>query len=196
MIVYNRKRKAEFLEAQRRLEASSLEAARLAYMTGKATDEQILLVEEALERDSTLSSAPIFSRPGAPAPQQQQQQPTVSEAATWPAATPQPPQPEAAEKSTGLWAWLTSSLKKSEEGDEPMSTQRRLGYESLSEEDDGTGVRDSDLVRAAEGRAAALRDAAREAFEREKAAQREGGPLDRVGTEAEAQPPVKKSGWW
>lgn len=191
MIVYNRKRKAEFLEAQRRLEASSLEAARLAYMTGKATDEQILLVEEALERDSTLSSAPIFSRPGAPAPQQHQQQPTVSEAATWPATTP-PPQPET-QKSTGLWAWLTSSLKKSEEGDEPMSTQRRLGYESLSEEDDGTGVRDSDLVRAAEGRAAALRDAAREAFEREKAAQREGGPLDRVGTEA---PPVKKSGWW
>lgn len=192
MIVYNRKRKAEFLEAQRRLEASSLEAARLAYMTGKATDEQILLVEEALERDSTLSSAPIFSRPGAPAPQQQQQQqPTVSEAATWPATTPQPPQTET--KSTGLWAWLTSSLKKSEEGDEPMSTQRRLGYESLSEEDDGTGVRDSDLVRAAEGRAAALRDAAREAFEREKAAQREGGPLDRVGTET---PPVKKSGWW
>lgn len=188
MIVYNRKRKAEFLEAQRRLEASSLEAARLAYMTGKATDEQILLVEEALERDSTLSSAPIFSRPGAPAPQQQQQ-PTVSEAATW----PQSPQVEEEKKSTGLWAWLTSSLKKSEEGDEPMSTQRRLGYESLSEEDDGTGVRDSDLVRAAEGRAAALRDAAREAFEREKAAQREGGPLDRVGTET---PPAKKSGWW
>lgn len=192
MIVYNRKRKAEFLEAQRRLEASSLEAARLAYMTGKATDEQILLVEEALERDSTLSSAPIFSRPGAPAPQQQQQHPTVSEAATW----PQPPQAEEEKKSTGLWAWLTSSLKKSEEGDEPMSTQRRLGYESLSEEDDGTGVRDSDLVRAAEGRAAALRDAAREAFEREKAAQREGGPLDRVGTETTEAPPVKKSGWW
>lgn len=198
MIVYNRKRKAEFLEAQRRLEASSLEAARLAYMTGKATDEQILLVEEALERDKALSSAPIFSRPGAsplPTPGQQQQ-PTVSEAATWPAATPQPPQAEEGKKSTGLWAWLTSSLKKSEEGDEPMSTQRRLGYESLSEEDDGTGVRDSDLVRAAEGRAAALRDAAREAFEREKAAQREGGPLDRVGTETETQPPAKKSGWW
>ncbi|KAK0743022.1 cytochrome oxidase c assembly-domain-containing protein [Schizothecium vesticola] len=189
MIMYNRKRKAEFLEAQRRLEASSLEAARLAYMTGKATDEQILLVEEASERD-----APIFSRPSQPLPAGQPLPQKVSEAATWPAATPPPPAAAEMRKSsgTGLWAWLTSSLKKEEEGDEPMTAQRRLGYESLSEEDDGTGMRDSDLVRAAEGRAAALREKAHEAFEREKAAQREGGPLDRVGTEK----PGKKSGWW
>ncbi|KAK1836762.1 cytochrome oxidase c assembly-domain-containing protein [Podospora conica] len=194
MIMYNRKRKAEFLDAQRRLEADSLAAARLAYMTGKATDEQILLVEEALERDVNTSKAPIFARP--PPPTTTPQQPTVSEAATWPTPPPQEPAPAAEQKSTGLWAWLTSSLKKEEEGHEPMSAQRRLGYESLSEEDDGTGVRDSDLVRAAEGRAAALRDAAREAFEREKAAQREGGPLDRVGIEGEAEKPAKKSGWW
>lgn len=50
MLRYNRKRKAEFLEAQRRMSADSLEAARLAYMRGDASDEQISLVEEANAR--------------------------------------------------------------------------------------------------------------------------------------------------
>jgi hypothetical protein len=68
-----------------------------------------------------------------------------------------------------------------------MSTQRRLGWESLSEEDDGTGVRDSDLVRAVEEKQAYLRARAHAALEREKANQREGGPLDRVGVQAGAE---------
>ncbi|CCC09711.1 unnamed protein product [Sordaria macrospora k-hell] len=48
MIMYNKKRKAEFIEAQKKMEADSLEAARLAYITGKATEEQTALVEEYL----------------------------------------------------------------------------------------------------------------------------------------------------
>lgn len=211
MIMYNKKRKAEFLEAQKNLEAGSLEAARLAYMTGKATEEQIALVEEALERErqngTTTSAGSLFSRlpsalstpktidDGSAAVER------VSEAAKWPAQTPAPSsaegeQGEKAAAKTGLWAWMTSSLKKEEEGDDAMSSQRRLGYESLSEEDDGTGVRDSDLVRASEDKEAYLRQKAHEAFEKEKENQRKGGPLDRVGLEEEAEKPKKKGWLW
>ncbi|KHO01614.1 uncharacterized protein MAM_00615 [Metarhizium album ARSEF 1941] len=47
MLQYNRARRAEWVEAQKKLEADSLAAARIAYLKGTATDEQILLVEEA-----------------------------------------------------------------------------------------------------------------------------------------------------
>ncbi|KAH0601436.1 hypothetical protein MHUMG1_00311 [Metarhizium humberi] len=47
MLQYNRARRAEWVEAQKKLEADSLAAARIAYLKGTATEEQILLVEEA-----------------------------------------------------------------------------------------------------------------------------------------------------
>lgn len=50
MMRHNRKRQAEFLEAQQKMAADSLEAARLAYMRGEANDEQIALVEDAQAR--------------------------------------------------------------------------------------------------------------------------------------------------
>ncbi len=224
MMSYNKKRKAEFLEAQRKLEADSLEAARLAYMTGKATEEQIALVEEELEheqqRANSGSSKSIFSVLGAPKPLENESTSAatakVSEAASWPTSTSTPSttptsssatetESKTTEKKSGLWAWMTSSLKKEEEGDDVMSAQRRLGWESLSEEDDGTGVRDSDLVRASEGLHAemSLREKAKNAFEKEKENERKGGPLDRVGL-AEGERGVaqaettqtKKKGWW
>jgi hypothetical protein len=200
MMSYNRKRKAEFIEAQKRMEQDSLEAARLAYMTGKATEEQIALVEEAIEREaaSGASSSGVFTKLpsvlGTPKPIDSGVE-RVTEAVKWPASTQAAAAEDAAaegEKKTGLWAWMTSSLKKEEEGDDVMSSQRRLGYESLSEEDDGTGVRDSDLVRAFESKQASIREKAHEAFEKEKENQRTGGPLDRVGLEEEKP---KKKGW-
>lgn len=47
MLRYNRARRAEWIEAQKKLEADALSAARIAYVKGSATDEQIALVEEA-----------------------------------------------------------------------------------------------------------------------------------------------------
>ncbi|OBS23435.1 hypothetical protein FPOA_03983 [Fusarium poae] len=47
MIQYNRARRAEWVEAQKLLEADELAMARLAYIKGEATEDQILLVEEA-----------------------------------------------------------------------------------------------------------------------------------------------------
>ncbi|KAK3375868.1 cytochrome oxidase c assembly-domain-containing protein [Lasiosphaeria ovina] len=216
MMMYNKKRKAEFIEAQKKLEADSLEAARLAYMTGKATEEQISLVEEVLEREREAgqTSGPLLfsklpSLLGSPQPIGERtpaaaaaadttagKPQRVTEAATWPkdADSQQQQQPGSTKKSSGIWDWMTSTLKKEEEGDDAGTAQRRLGWESLSEEDDGAGVRDSDLVRAVEDKALA-------ALEKEKANQRKGGPLDRVGLEAEAKPATaagtepKRKGW-
>lgn len=47
MVRYNRARRAEWIAAQRASEDDALTAARMAYMQGKATPEQILLVEDA-----------------------------------------------------------------------------------------------------------------------------------------------------
>jgi len=195
MMMYNKKRKAEFIEAQKRLEADSLEAARLAYMTGKATEDQVALVEEALERDAGAATGGVFSRlPSALGPPKPLDDGSAAVERVLESVKPKPQAPkdgEVAEKKGGLWAWMTSSLKKEEEGEDVMTSQRRLGWESLSEEDDVTGVRDSDLVRAVEAKQAFIKEKAHEAFEREKQNQRQGGPLDKVGLEEKP----KKSGW-
>jgi hypothetical protein len=94
---------------------------------------------------------------------------------------------------------LFSGLKKEEEGDDVGSSERRLGYEAMSEEDDTFGERESDIVRAVEDKRTAIAEKAKQAFRDEKEKQRTGGPLDRLGTETEGvevgdQKP--KSGGW
>lgn len=209
MLRYNRKRKSEFAEAQRQMGADSLEAARLAYMRGDATDEQIELVEEANARAGGGPGGSFFKAPsilGAPKTldsegSEQQQGMGISAAAE--GAREAGADGEEKKATTGLKAWLFSSLKKEEEGEDVGKGQRRLGWESLSEEDDGSGVRDSDLVRAIEDKQAYIKARAAQAFEREKQNQRAGGPLDRVGVEprpaaaaATADDASKKKGWW
>ncbi|KAK4199276.1 cytochrome oxidase c assembly-domain-containing protein [Triangularia verruculosa] len=212
MMILNRKRKAEWVETQKQIEADELAQARLAYMTGKADEDQIALVEEVMERERQQGIAgktSFFDKlPSgfAPAPTsttaEKQQQPSVTEVVSWPSSstTATEEQEQETPQKKGLWTWLTANLKKEEEGDSVMSNERRLGWESLSEEDDGTGVRDSDLVRASEGRTAAkgLKDKAREAFEKEKENERRGGPLDRIGLDAASadKEGEKKKKWW
>ncbi|KAK3401819.1 cytochrome oxidase c assembly-domain-containing protein [Sordaria brevicollis] len=179
MMMYNKKRKAEFIEAQKKMEADSLEAARLAYITGKATEEQTALVEEYLEREREAGrpKPSIFSKlPGVlsePTPitkenstTEQTTSTSVSEAATWPAATTPKEtttqeQPEAAAK-TGLWGWLTGSLKK-----EDVAAS--------------AGQQAPTLVGAVKQETSTIKEKALEAFEKEKENQRKGGPLDKVG---------------
>ncbi|KAK4176407.1 cytochrome oxidase c assembly-domain-containing protein [Triangularia setosa] len=212
MMVLNRKRKAEWIETQKQIEADELAQARLAYMTGKADEDQIALVEEVMERErqqGMTGKTSFFEKlPSgfAPATTTQQQQPSVTEVVSWPsssssptvAAEEQQQEQESQQQKKGLWTWLTANLKKEEEGDDAMSNERRLGWESLSEEDDGTGVRDSDLVRASEGRGMAknLKAKAREAFEKEKENERMGGELDRIGLEDGKEGEKKKKGWF
>lgn len=80
--------------------------------------------------------------------------------------------------------WLFSGLKKEEEGEDVGSSERRLGYEALSEEDDTMGERESDIVRAIEEKKMAITDKAKHAFAKERELERKGGPLDRIGTGA------------
>jgi len=221
MLRYNRKRKAEFLEAQKQMRSDSLEAARLAYMRGDATDEQIALVEEANTRAAAGGDgAAAFKMPsilGTPSPVTGApvgaSEGKLQTGATWPGAmveetaakpgeSPAAPQQEK-KVSGGLKAWLFSSLSKEEEGEEVGTSERRLGWESLSEEDDGAGVRDSDLIRAVEEKQAYIKEKAREAFEKEKENQRKGGLLDRVGIEGARDSPDRatnndapKKSWW
>jgi len=102
--------------------------------------------------------------------------------------------------------WLFSGLKKEEEGEDVGSSEARLGYESLSEEDDGLGERESDIVRAIEDKkiamerkATQIKEQAQQAFADEKERQRAGGPLDRLGTSSEntssGEEPPKSGGW-
>ena len=110
---------------------------------------------------------------------------------------------EKAEKK-GIFAttktWLFSGLKKEEEGDDVGTSERRIGFESLSEEDDGLGVRESDIIRAIEDKKDSVKDQVKQAFANEKERQKSGGPLDRMGTHttenggAEGERP--KSGGW
>jgi hypothetical protein len=95
--------------------------------------------------------------------------------------------------------WLFFGLKSQEEGSDVGSSGSRLGYEALSEEDDGLGERESDIVRAIEDKKIAIQEKAKGAFADEKERQRTGGPLDRLGTSVDntgsREEPPKSGGW-
>ncbi len=65
MLRYNRARRTEWLEAQKKLEADSLATARLAYLKGEATVEQIAIVEEANRQaeETGIKLPPLISPP-------------------------------------------------------------------------------------------------------------------------------------
>lgn len=180
MLRYNRKRKAEFIEAQRKMSADSLEAARLAYMRGDASDEQISLVEEANARAG--GAGGDFKLPSilsAPKPIRRDEEEGASARQGEQAAAEASVGPGESSKSSGLFGWF-SSKKPAQEAAGPSDAPRSLEDKQ-------------DMLRKA-----------REAFEKEKEAQRSGGPLDRLGIEEstasqaqtkEAEQP-KKKGWW
>ncbi|KLU87290.1 hypothetical protein MAPG_06291 [Magnaporthiopsis poae ATCC 64411] len=179
MVTYNRKRKHEFLEAQARMRADSLEAARLAYMRGDATEEQAALVEEANERGAEASIfaklPPVISSPAPVKPPTT----TAADGEMRPSAT-------AAEEVThkgssgsssswgsSIWGFLGGNLK----------------------EEDGAAA-------PARAIAASIEDKARAAFDRERENQQNGGPLDQVGNNNPAKGSSgddagkPKKGWW
>lgn len=200
MIMYNKKRKAEFIEAQRQMETDSLEAARLAYMTGKATPEQTALVEEAIERESAsgASAGSIFTKlpsvlgaPSPVSPPAQERGVADKAAAAWTEAKEQMTTQEDKKEEKKKGGWFSSRLGKAEEDEDAT---KRFGWERLSEEDDGAGAPFSDIQRAVEDKQAYLKDKAHAAFERERERERNGGLLDRVGVEEKSSPEKKK--WW
>ena len=218
MIMYNRKRKTEFVEAQKRMAADSLEAARLAYMTNKATDEQVAMVEEAMRREAGQHSADagagIFSSSssilGAPSPADGTAAAAAAAASTAAAATAAATAGDSAGsgevaagsgggqadsvdegKKTGFTSWLFSGLKKEEGAND---SQRRTGRDREGSGEGSSGTPQQTV----EDKRAYLREKTRGAFEKERENQRTGGPLDRVGLGSD--PPKvdspQKKGWW
>ncbi|KAL8303437.1 hypothetical protein RB597_005073 [Gaeumannomyces tritici] len=184
MMTYNRKRKHEFLEAQARMRADSLEAARLAYMRGDATDEQVALVEEANSRGADVS---IFSK----------LPPVISS----PAAV-KPPTATAADGEASSATAVAAAAGK-EEGQKKSSSSWGSSVWGFL----GGNLKDEDVAAAAAAAApraiaASIEDKARAAFDKERENQQNGGPLDQVGSSAakgdggggDAEKP--KRGWW
>ncbi|KAF4983923.1 hypothetical protein FZEAL_800 [Fusarium zealandicum] len=185
MLRYNRARREEWVEAQKKIEFDELSTARLAYLKGEATEDQILLVEEANREAEARGEKlpPLLPAASHRTHFEEHLQPAFEGKST--AAT----NDAAAAKSggKGVMGIFSSMLGREEQGDDVGSSQERLGYESLSEEDDAAGMRESDLVRSIESKA-------RVAWEQEKENQRRGGTLDHLGLET-APVPNKKS-WW
>lgn len=121
MLQYNRARRAEWIEAQKRLEADELATARLAYLKGDATEDQILLVEEANreaekrgEKLPSLLAPPEhrthFEEHVAPALHVGNKASPVSAAASAP-VTPQQQEQAAPAEKKGWFSFLSGSKK-------------------------------------------------------------------------------------
>jgi hypothetical protein len=164
MMIYNRKKRAQFFEEHKAKVASAMYTARQAIEMGTATEEQLSFVKLEDEHEALL---------------------------------------KAKKEKKGMFTkskeWLFSGLKKDEEGEDFGSSENRLGYEGMSEEDDSMGVRESDIVRAIEDKKTDIANKARHAFADEREKQRNGGPLDRIGTASENttqnQESPKSGGW-
>lgn len=65
MLRFNRKRRDDFMDAQRKIESDAFQSARLAFVNGTATDEQARLVEEAIQDAERAGSKlpPLLSSP-------------------------------------------------------------------------------------------------------------------------------------
>ncbi|PSR84056.1 cytochrome oxidase c assembly-domain-containing protein, partial [Coniella lustricola] len=152
MLRHNRQRKLDFMEAQKRMAADSLEAARLAYMRGDATDEQMAMVDEANTKVEGFHMPSILS-----APKPLSNRP--SEESTQAAAAPAPRSDAQPQNTSSKWWGLFSGSKKAEE---PSTEATQQPPRTLEEK-------------------RAMLESARAAFEKEKENQQRGGPLDRVG---------------
>ncbi|KAI0401093.1 hypothetical protein F4802DRAFT_442590 [Xylaria palmicola] len=194
MMVHNRKRRNEFFAVQKQMKEDSLEAARLAYMTGSATEEQIALVEDATARAKEAGTAlpAILSAPRSHADAETN---TTTATATadrtvWPGEAMVESSPDGAEtqKKGGITGWLFGGLKKEDVGG---SGSTNATAETLRDGDERWRTTPPTTT------PGAVRDTAKAAFEQERDNQRRGGPLDQVGLDrpAAGEGEKKKKGW-
>ncbi|KAF0327462.1 hypothetical protein GQ607_005323, partial [Colletotrichum asianum] len=118
MVTYNKQRRADFIEAQRKMEEDSLAAARLAFINGTATDAQVSLVEEAnaAARESGTRLPPLLSAPTVTTQAEKifgtGQQRTAESPDAAAAAYTTAEQAETQKKSSGWWPFSSSSSAK------------------------------------------------------------------------------------
>ncbi|OTA76573.1 hypothetical protein M434DRAFT_402490 [Hypoxylon sp. CO27-5] len=197
MMVYNRKRRNEFFALQKQLKADSLEAARLAYITGSATEEQMALVEEAeaKARQSGVSLPPLLSAPKPVGPATDGHPVEGVERSAWPgeamvensmSTADEIPKP----KKKGFTTWLFGGLKNEEVSEESLNFDNEAAAAS------GPSSRSS-IAKTVDDSQQALKEKARVAFEQERENQRKGGPLDQVGLNGNpGSGESKKGSWW
>lgn len=166
MVTYNRRRRDDFKEAQKVIETDTLATARLAFINGTASEEQILLVEDANRAAAAAGvKLPPLLAPSAASPAAKQ------------APAPAEPALDAAQRE--------ALLREAEASQGRAAGSKSSSWWPFS----GSG---SSSAPAAAVSTESIRDSAHAAFEKEKANQRQGGPLDQVGL----KPEEKKKGWW
>ncbi|KAF6818386.1 hypothetical protein CPLU01_13338 [Colletotrichum plurivorum] len=132
MVTYNKQRRADFIEAQRKMEEDSLAAARLAFINGTATDAQVTLVEEAnaRARETGVKLPPLLSAPtvttqaekifGTGQQHAQQQQTTTSEEA--------PPQ-----QQSGGSSWWSAAIPAPESAKNSIQDKAKAAFDQERE---------------------------------------------------------------
>ncbi|KAI0204446.1 hypothetical protein F4808DRAFT_413549 [Astrocystis sublimbata] len=200
MMMLNRKRRNEFFAVQKQLREDSLEAARLAYMTGTATDDQIALVEDATAQ-AEKSGRPlpsILSRPQSAAPAGGREAYADSDLAAKRQGQGAP-EVEEEEKKGGLTGWLFGGLRKEDDAQTAEDQWRNHNTSTTTSSSTTTTTASAMTEQVGD----ALRTKAKEAFDTERDHQRTGGPLDQVGldgtaaasTATETESSGKKKGW-
>ncbi|KAI2621374.1 hypothetical protein GGS21DRAFT_535854 [Xylaria nigripes] len=178
MMFHNRKRRNEFFALQKQMQEDSLESARLAYMAGTASPEQITLVEDATAKAQqagttlpSLLSAPVSAAPAGGYTHDSHISPTTNTER----------EPEAEKK--GITAWLFRGLKK----EDPQYQPDVVSTSDVSSQSNTSSPISNTVL-----------DQAKKAYEQERENQQKGGPLDQIGlnttsnTDANAN---KKKGW-
>lgn len=176
MLRYNRARRAEWVEAQKKFEADELATARLAYLKGEATEDQIILVEEAnREAEETgIKLPPLLSPPEHRTHFEEHVKPAIE--------GKESPEKSQGKGILGFFSGLTGSKE------EPAQSSTASDSSSVSSESSPTN--NSDVVRTIE-------DKAKQAWQTEKDNQRRGGSLDQLGLETGSQSQgSSKKGWW
>ncbi|KAI0129714.1 hypothetical protein BJ170DRAFT_285210 [Xylariales sp. AK1849] len=183
MMIYNRKRRNEFFAVQKQLQADSLEAARLAYMSGTASEDQIVLVEEATARakQAGVAMPGLLGAPQSAAPSGGYTLASGGERTVWPGEAMQESSLSGAAeidvpKKTGLSAWLFGGLKQ-----EDTAAGASDSDLSFSKEEVAASGRTNAALSALSEKKDGFKDQAKAAFEAERENQRRGGPLDQVG---------------
>ncbi|KAK8044527.1 hypothetical protein PG993_004551 [Apiospora rasikravindrae] len=202
MMMYNRKRRNEFFAMQQTLQSDSLDAARLAYMTGKASDEQIAMVEDATERAKQAGvPLPKLLNPARTATEQDASAPssfaatgtsTHADKTVWPGESMQGASlsgagetEEQPNKKGGLSNWLFSGLKKEDTAAERgSSNSSSLNFKNEEAAASGRVMRAIDEQK----------DNVKAALDTERENQRKGGPLDQIGLAPQDKP--QKKGWF
>ncbi|CAI6100543.1 unnamed protein product [Clonostachys chloroleuca] len=170
MLQYNRARRAEWIEAQKTLEADELSAARIAYIKGDATEEQILLVEEA-NRDAEkrgVKLPPLLAPPEHRTHFEEHLKPSID--------GEKAPDKAQGKGILGVLSGLTGSKNA-----------------TASESTQGGNSTQPTVLAATQ----TIEEKAKQAWETELDNQRKGGSLDQIGLDngTSTQTPAKK-GWW